>query len=126
MVIEQTVEIHDDRRLTLNLPEETPIGRAKAAVTLVFETPGTSEKPDALSYRAGFMKRQVSAPPDFDTTGQTEIAAFRNGETPDGAARSFRGILKGRGITLERFREIQREDKALEDTADERLCGGIR
>jgi hypothetical protein len=40
MVIERTVEIHDDRRLTLNLPEETPTGRAKAAVTLVFEIPG--------------------------------------------------------------------------------------
>jgi hypothetical protein len=25
-------------------------------------------------------------------------------------AKSFRGILKGRGITLERFREMQRED----------------
>jgi len=32
---------------------------------------------------------------------------------------SFRGILKGKGITIERFREIQREDKALEYTADE-------
>jgi len=29
----------------------------------------------------------------------------------------FRGILKGKGITLERFREMQREDKALEDDA---------
>ncbi|MDR1128460.1 MAG: hypothetical protein LBL20_04030 [Treponema sp.] len=36
------------------------------------------------------------------------------------AAKSFRGILKGRGITLERFREMQREDKALEEEAEER------
>jgi hypothetical protein len=34
MIIEQTVEIHDDRRLVMELPKETPIGRAKAAVTL--------------------------------------------------------------------------------------------
>jgi cytidylate kinase len=34
--------------------------------------------------------------------------------------KSFRGILKGRGITLERFREMQCEDKAIEDEADER------
>jgi hypothetical protein len=40
--------------------------------------------------------------------------------------RSFRGILKGRGITLERFREMQREDKALEDEADERRNKGTQ
>ena len=34
--------------------------------------------------------------------------------------KSFRGILKGKGITVERFREMQREDKAFEDAADER------
>jgi len=33
--------------------------------------------------------------------------------------KSFRGILKGKGITIERFREMQREDKAIEDAADE-------
>jgi hypothetical protein len=96
MIIEQTVEIHDDRRLVMELPKETPVGRAKAAVTLFFETGRADENQDALSYRAG------------------------------GTARSFRGILKGRGITLERFREIQRENKALEDAADERLHGEIR
>jgi len=31
--------------------------------------------------------------------------------------KSYRGILKGRGITLERLREIQREDKAFEEAA---------
>ena len=40
--------------------------------------------------------------------------------------KSMRGILKGKGITIERFREMQREDKALEDAADERLSLGIR
>jgi len=42
----------------------------------------------------------------------------QNGIEPVKPVQSFRGILKGKGITLERFREIQREDKALED--DER------
>ena len=37
--------------------------------------------------------------------------------------KSFRGILKDKGITIERFREMQHEDKALEDAADERLIG---
>ena len=39
---------------------------------------------------------------------------------------SFRGILKGRGISTERLWEMQREDKALEDAADERRNLGIR
>ena len=29
--------------------------------------------------------------------------------------KSYRGILKGRGISIERLRELQREDKVLED-----------
>ena len=40
--------------------------------------------------------------------------------------KSMRGILKGKGITIERFREMQREDKALEDAADERLGSWVR
>ncbi|MDR1443347.1 MAG: hypothetical protein LBI94_00535 [Treponema sp.] len=39
---------------------------------------------------------------------------------PDMEIKFFRGILKGKGISLERFREMQREDKAIEDAADER------
>jgi hypothetical protein len=38
--------------------------------------------------------------------------------TPDRGIKSFRGILKGKGISLERFREMQREDKAIEDATD--------
>ena len=33
--------------------------------------------------------------------------------------KSYRGILKGRGISVERLRELQQEDKTLED-------GGIK
>jgi hypothetical protein len=47
-------------------------------------------------------------------------------KTVQATAKSFRGILKGRGITLERFREMQREDKALEDKAEDRRNEGTR
>jgi hypothetical protein len=36
---------------------------------------------------------------------------------PTDTVKSLRGILKGKGITLERFREMQREDKALEEAS---------
>ncbi|MDR3147280.1 MAG: hypothetical protein LBU00_02750 [Treponema sp.] len=78
MTIEQTVEIPASRRLVLDLPPEIPVGRAKAALTLTFETPPHRDR-----------------------------------------IKSFRGILKGRGISLDRFMETQREDKALEDQTDE-------
>jgi hypothetical protein len=39
----------------------------------------------------------------------------RNGIEPAKPVKSYRGILKGRGISVERLRELQREDKALED-----------
>ena len=42
-----------------------------------------------------------------------------SGIEPKMPVKSFRGILKGKGITVERFREMQREDKAIEDAADE-------
>jgi len=34
--------------------------------------------------------------------------------------KSYRGLLKGRGISVERLRELQKEDKALEDAVDAR------
>ncbi|GMO42713.1 MAG: hypothetical protein Pg6C_04280 [Treponemataceae bacterium] len=37
MVIEQIVEIQGDHRLVIDLPPELPVGRAQAAVTLIFE-----------------------------------------------------------------------------------------
>jgi hypothetical protein len=38
MTIEQTVEIPANHRLVLEVPPEIPVGKAKAAITLVFET----------------------------------------------------------------------------------------
>jgi len=35
--------------------------------------------------------------------------------------KSYRGILKNRGISVERLRELQREDKAIEDASNLRF-----
>ncbi|MCL2765574.1 MAG: hypothetical protein FWD40_09900 [Treponema sp.] len=40
--------------------------------------------------------------------------------------KSFRGILKGKGITVDQFREMQNEDKTLEEAAESRLYSEIR
>jgi len=50
----------------------------------------------------------------------------QNGTEPVKQEKSYRGILKGRGINIERLRELQREEKTLEDTADERKKKEIR
>jgi len=39
----------------------------------------------------------------------------QSGIEPVKSEKSYRGILKGRGISVERLRELQREDKALEE-----------
>jgi cytidylate kinase len=56
---------------------------------------------------------------------QVAITIPENTE-PGRKPKSFRGILKGRGISLERFREMQREDKAVEDAVDERRNSDAR
>jgi len=50
----------------------------------------------------------------------------QSGDETARPVKSFRGILKGKGISIEHFRKMQHEDKALEDTADERQKHGIR
>ena len=40
-------------------------------------------------------------------------------------AKSFRGILKGKGITVDQLRELQREDKAFEEDAGSSLYSEI-
>jgi len=37
------------------------------------------------------------------------------------SVKSYRGILKNRGISIERLRELQREDKAIENTSNLQL-----
>jgi len=51
---------------------------------------------------------------------------FDNQSTGSPGKKSFRGILKGKGITVEQLREMQSEDKALEEAADCRLYSEIR
>jgi hypothetical protein len=51
----------------------------------------------------------ISIPTVFDS--QNSIESVK-------PVKSYRGILKGRGISVERFRELRREDKALEDASN--------
>jgi hypothetical protein len=71
MTIEQIVEIPANHRLTIEVPPEIPVGRAKAAITLIFETetpeplPGLSKGPslsveEALETGRGIAKRMGS------------------------------------------------------------------
>jgi len=48
-------------------------------------------------------------------------STFKSQSAAEPQAKSFRGILKGKGISVERLREMQREDKSLEDAADSRI-----
>ena len=52
--------------------------------------------------------------------------AFDNQSIAEGPVKSFRGILKGKGISIERLREMQSEDKAFEDVADKHQKHGTR
>jgi hypothetical protein len=53
MTIEQTVEIPADHRLVFEIPPDIPEGRAKAALSLTFETAAVLQKKDA-SWRSLF------------------------------------------------------------------------
>jgi hypothetical protein len=53
MTIKQTVEIPADHRLVFEIPPHIPEGRAKAALTLTFETAVPLQKKDA-SWRSLF------------------------------------------------------------------------
>jgi hypothetical protein len=49
MTIEQTVEIQNDHRLVLDLPSGLPVGKARAAITLVFEEKPAAEREAAMA-----------------------------------------------------------------------------
>jgi hypothetical protein len=53
MTIEKTVEIPADRRIVFEVPPEIPAGRAKATLTLIFETTAARPKKDT-SWRSLF------------------------------------------------------------------------
>jgi len=44
----------------------------------------------------------------------------QSGIEPIMPIKSYRGILKGRGISVERLRELQQEDKTFEDSIKEK------
>lgn len=59
MVIEQTVEIPESRRISLDLPAESPVGRAK--ITVTFESDQTvPDRYAALENLRGIAKRMGS------------------------------------------------------------------
>jgi hypothetical protein len=64
------------------------------------------------------LELPLTVPAGIKTQVAIDISIPEN-SAPDMGIKSFRGILKGKGISLERFREMQREDKAIEDAGDE-------
>ena len=50
----------------------------------------------------------------------------QSGNVPVKPVKLYRGILKDKGISVERLRELQQEEKALEDTIDKRRNLGSR
>ena len=76
MTIEQTVEIPANHRLTLEVPREIPVGKA----VLTFTPVPADLQSIAQPARIGFLKGRVSVPADFDTMGQSEIAALFEGK----------------------------------------------
>jgi hypothetical protein len=74
MTIEQTVEIPADHRLVFEIPPNIPAGRAKAALTLTFET--AAPRPKKASWRSLFGMCKDS--------GDT-LAAYMERRKADGA-----------------------------------------
>jgi len=74
-----------------------------------------------------FLELPRSIPSGVEARVSIAIStAFESQSSIEPQVKSFRGILKGKGISIERLREIQREDKILEDTADNRQNHRVR
>ncbi|MDR1024758.1 MAG: hypothetical protein LBL56_03455 [Treponema sp.] len=104
MTIEQTVEIPADHRLTIEVPPEIPTGRAKAAITLIFET----ETPEPMP------GKRVNPLPGL---------AKGPGLSIEEALETGRGIAKRMGsrLTGDLSIEWRHEDKELEETKYQRI-----
>jgi hypothetical protein len=76
MDVTQTVDVPASHRLTIDVPREVPEGPVILTFTPVSGKPDRTEARDMLFFRTGFLKGQISVPPDFDTMGQEEIAAL--------------------------------------------------
>jgi hypothetical protein len=76
-----------------------------------------------------FLELPHSAPIGVNARVSISIPTVFDSHTGIQPVKSYRGILKDRGISVKRLRELQREDKALEDTedmAEERQNSGTR
>jgi hypothetical protein len=60
------------------------------------------------------LELPFTVPAGIKTQIAISIPASEN-FAPDTEIKTFRGIPKGKGIRLERFRKMQREDKTIED-----------
>jgi hypothetical protein len=111
MIIEQTVEIPASRKITLDLPEETPIGTAQATIKLKF---GVSAEPEGILI-GDFIRRVYGL-----TDKKPEMKPIAPGEK---WVNPILGIAKDTNLTLERWSEIQREDIEIENENDRRMWG---
>ena len=68
-----------------------------------------------------FLELPRSVPAGVEARVSIAIpTVFEHQDANNLQVKSFRGILKGKGISINRLREMQREDKTLEDAADNR------
>jgi len=68
-----------------------------------------------------FLELPRSVPAGVEARVSIAIpTVFEHQHTNNPQVKSFRGVLKGKGISIKRLREMQREDKALEDAANNR------
>jgi hypothetical protein len=96
MTIEQTVEIPADHRLIIEVPPNIPAGRAKAALTLTFET--AAPQPKKASWRSLFGMCKDS--------GDT-LAAYMERRRADGALEQ--AVEQRRKEEHEKFRTEPKE-----------------
>jgi hypothetical protein len=104
MTIEQTVDIPADRRLIIEVPREIPVGRAKAAITLIFE----AETPEPI------LGKWVNPLPEPAKGSSLSI---------EEALEIGRGIAKRMGsrLTSDLSIEWRHEDKELEEAKYQRM-----
>jgi hypothetical protein len=69
MTIEQTIEVPENHRIFLEIPEIIPQGMAKISLHIVplktTPLPQTSQESKCAAFQA-FIKRRKAAPPGFD------------------------------------------------------------
>jgi hypothetical protein len=113
MTIEQTVEIPPDHRLIVDLPPDSPSGRAKVEVTI---TPLGVERFLEMKHADTALENSI------DERQRKERDEYRLTLNPVVSLLDLRGSCKG-DDTMEAFFERKRADKAREDVVDKRQRG---